>query len=417
MDDLKKKILDLIRDEANQKGLSLEDVVAGLTLKLPDQDAGLSPAKRPGSGELEFDGYREVEIDNDTNRKMSELKAITEGIDQRLLPSINFESAKTYRIPYESELNPMQLAAVMATSFPLLVIAGAGSGKTRVITYKVSWLIENGIHPSQILLLTFTRKAANEMLTRVEKLLGDKSVSNVLGGTFHSFSNYILRQYANLVGIPSNFTIIDTEDSADIIDLLRNELKMHATKGGRPFPKKDRIQEIISRSRNLELPIIDTIVKYFEDQVEFVDVIEKLNLALTAYKRAANLMDYDDLMTVLRDKLHDNEVFRNKLRERIRYVWWMNTRIPIMCSAKLLSYCAQAGQISLSWAMTRKVFMLSGVQTWKTSFVSRNHSPIAEWLRSKKITGANRVCSILPMRFCGMQKSGFVKIFSPRNIP
>lgn len=187
-------------------------------------------------------------------------------------------------------------------------------------TYKVSWLIENGINPTQILLLTFTRKAANEMLTRVEKLLGDKSISNVLGGTFHSFSNYILRQYANLIGIPANFTIIDTEDTADIIDLLKNELKLSVKKEGRPFPRKDKIQEIISRSKNLELSITNTIVKFFVEQADFIPEIMVLDKALSAYKKASSLMDYDDLMEVLRDKLKDNDVFRNKLRERIKYV-------------------------------------------------------------------------------------------------
>lgn len=231
----------------------------------------------------------------------------------------------TLQVPVPATPVPLALQAipsmaVLAVKVPLLVIAGAGSGKTRVITYKVSWLIENGVNPSQILLLTFTRKAAHEMLTRVEKLLGDKSISNVMCGTFHSFSNTVLRQYSNLLGIPSNFTIIDDADAADILDLLKNEMKLTGQKGERPFPKKDTVQEIISKSRNHELSIADTLVRYFDKYTYFLHSIELLDRAYHAYKRSANLMDYDDLMTVLRDVLQHHEVFRNKLRERIKYV-------------------------------------------------------------------------------------------------
>ena len=184
----------------------------------------------------------------------------------------------------------------------------------------MGWLIENGVNPSQILLLTFTRKAAQEMLTRVEELLGDQSISNVLGGTFHSFANMALRQYAGLTGILSNFSIIDPQDAADIIDLLRNEFKISGKKQGRPFPKKGTVYEIISKSKNLETTIEQTISKYFDELTGFIPEIEKLHRALAAYKKAANLMDYDDLIIVFRDKLRENSIFREKLQERIKYV-------------------------------------------------------------------------------------------------
>jgi DNA helicase II / ATP-dependent DNA helicase PcrA len=319
MTNLKDKLLQLLQNEADAQNQSLEALISGLTL--PGHQ-GLSPNTGfyQKSDGLEFDDYEEIFMDEETEQTIRELKRITDDIEHKLLPAVEFKPAKSIRIDYKNELNPQQLAAVLTVNAPLLVIAGAGSGKTRVITYKVSWLIENGIHPSQILLLTFTRKAAAEMLTRVEKLLGDRSVSNVLGGTFHGFSNYILRQYANLIGLPANFSIIDTEDSADIIDLLKNELKLSVRKKGRPFPRKDKIQDIISKSKNLELSVTDTIVRYYDENSEFIQEITLLARALTAYKKASNLLDYDDLMEVLRDKLRDHEVFRNKLRERIKYV-------------------------------------------------------------------------------------------------
>ena len=136
----------------------------------------------------------------------------------------------------------------MITEKPVLVIAGAGSGKTRVIVHRVSYLIEKGIDAQSILLLTFTRKASREMLDRVETLLQDKRVGNVTGGTFHSFSAFILRKYSNLLNLPPNFTIIDASDSEDIIDLIRTELKFNTK--DKKFPRKERIHDIISYSRN-----------------------------------------------------------------------------------------------------------------------------------------------------------------------
>ncbi len=314
------KIMKLLREEADGQAVPLEELIAGLTLKTENR-RGDVPVRTGDPGILTFGDYREIPVDEETERKIKEIRKITDNIPARLLPEPEFRQQKKYRVDYAGDLNPQQLAAVLAVQVPLLVIAGAGSGKTRVITYKVSWMIENGVNPAQILLLTFTRKAAHEMLERVEKLLGDKSISsNVLGGTFHGFSNTVLRQYSNLTGIPSNFTIIDDKDAEDIVDLLKNEMKLARQKKERPFPKKELVQEIISKSRNHELSIADTLVRYFDGYVCFLPELEILNRAYEAYKKASILMDYDDLLSVLRDKLRDHEVFRNKLRERIQYV-------------------------------------------------------------------------------------------------
>lgn len=321
MDELSKNSLKLLRGGSQPDEQSLDDLMASLIPRVREPQNGYNAIDRTGTEELVFDEYEEIPVDEETDRKIRELKVITDGISDRLLPVQEFKPEKQYKIDYAGELNPQQTMAALSTRYPLLVIAGAGSGKTRVITYKVSWLIENGVNPSQILLLTFTRKAANEMLSRVEKLLGDKSISsNVMGGTFHGFANMILRRYGDLIGIPSNFTIIDDADAADILDLLKNELKLSRQKDEKPFPKKDTVQDIISKARNHELSIADTIVRYFDKYTSFLQDIEMLDRVYTVYKRQSNLMDYDDLMTVLRDKLRDNEVFRNKLRERIKYV-------------------------------------------------------------------------------------------------
>src|SRR5207245_3491290 len=125
--------------------------------------------------------------------------------------------AKQYRVQYPEELNSEQLEVVMAGDGPMLVIAGAGSGKTRTLTYRVSRLIEDGVDPSEILLLTFTNKAAREMLSRVEQLV-TIDTRRIWGGTFHSVGNRLLRQYDDAIGYRSNFTILDDEDAKETMN-------------------------------------------------------------------------------------------------------------------------------------------------------------------------------------------------------
>ena len=299
---------------------SIEEIIKGLTFNVSVNTSYDTTNFNLDDELSEVENFEQIEIDKETDNKIKELKKITDGIENRIIPINKSKSKKVFKIDYENELNPQQLAAVTALDFPLLVIAGAGSGKTRVITYKVSYLIENGLNPSEILLLTFTRKAAKEMLERVQKLLGDKSISGVLGGTFHGFSNNILRKYGNLIGIPNNFTIIDIEDTKDIIDLLKTELNFSGRKSGHPFPNKNKIQSIISKSKNLESSISTIINKFFNEDKKFIKEIELINQAFSAYKKASNLLDYDDLMAVLRDKLKENNIFRKKLQDSIKYI-------------------------------------------------------------------------------------------------
>ncbi|HBA53895.1 MAG TPA: ATP-dependent DNA helicase, partial [Syntrophorhabdus aromaticivorans] len=138
------------------------------------------------------------------------------------------------RIHYEEELNEEQLAVVTCSNGPILVIAGAGSGKTRVVTYRVAWLLEQGASPNSILLLTFTNKAAREMLHRVEHLM-KIDTRYIWGGTFHHIGNIILRQHGDLVGFPKNFTILDNEDAKDLIDVVIKDAKID--KKARRFPR------------------------------------------------------------------------------------------------------------------------------------------------------------------------------------
>jgi DNA helicase-2/ATP-dependent DNA helicase PcrA len=254
-DETKPSETDSSNDEKSRE--SFLESVEGLAIRQKNSSTdniGVRSTDLPG---ISIDNYPEVESTERTVKKIEELKSIISAIESR--PSIPAEINldKTYRINYRNELNPAQLEAVSAINGPALVIAGAGSGKTRVIVYRVAFMMENGISPDDILLLTFTRKAAREMLGRVQQLLKDNAAQKVFGGTFHAFSNHILRKYANMLNIPVNFTIIDEEDSADTIDLIRSELKIE--KKEKAFPRKNRIQEIISSARNRNLSIRDVI--------------------------------------------------------------------------------------------------------------------------------------------------------------
>ena len=304
-------------DDEKSQGSFLESV-EGLAIRQKSSSSDSTGVLRTDLPGISIDNYPEVESTERTVKKIDELKSIISAIESR--PSIPAEINldKAYRINYRNELNPSQLEAVTTINGPVLVIAGAGSGKTRVIVYRVAFMMENGISPDDILLLTFTRKAAREMLGRVQQLLKDNAAQKVFGGTFHAFSNHILRKYANMLNIPVNFTIIDEEDSADTIDLIRSELKIE--KKEKAFPRKNRIQEIISSARNRNLTIRDVIENEFSGLREFIEHIELINRGYEKYKKICKIFDYDDLMDVLRDSLRDNPGFRRRLQNEYKYL-------------------------------------------------------------------------------------------------
>ena len=152
-----------------------------------------------------------------------------------------------FRLDYDGLLNPAQLEAVRATAGPVLVVAGAGSGKTRTLVFRVARLVESGVDPEAILLLTFTRKSAAEMLRRAAGLL-DGRCEQVAGGTFHSFANLVLRRYGRALGLQSSFTILDRGDAEDAVGLLR--ARMGLDKKEKRFPRKQTIAEIFSMAVN-----------------------------------------------------------------------------------------------------------------------------------------------------------------------
>jgi DNA helicase-2/ATP-dependent DNA helicase PcrA len=222
-----------------------------------------------------------------------------------------------FRIPYESALNASQLEAVTHKDGPLLVIAGAGSGKTRTLTYRVARLVEEGVSPKSILLLTFTRKAAMEMLTRAANLLDDRC-EKVSGGTFHSFANAVLRKYASHIGFDSNFTILDRSDTENLLVMIRKEISPNSKK--QAFPRKQTLANIFSRAVNKTLSIEEVIIKDYSHFMPQLDIILDIFEAYKDQKTQYNFVDFDDLLVYLHVLLKEHPDIRNNLSEYYRYI-------------------------------------------------------------------------------------------------
>jgi len=266
-----------------------------------------------------LDSYEAPVITDATALHIQRLQKISQSIEAKTIRKPRLPNPhKEYKIPYQKNLNKMQYMVATTINGPLLVIAGAGSGKTHTVVYRVSYLLENGIPPEKILLLTFTRRASNEMIRRVNNLLQNQMATKVMAGTFHAFSNHILRAYAGMLGIPASFTIIDTSDAEDIIDLIRQEMKFE--KKSRAFPRKGKVNSIISKSRNCHKSIKDVILDEYITLAEFIEDIEVIAKAYKGFKRGNNIFDYDDLLEFLRDALRDNHAFRHRLQALYHYI-------------------------------------------------------------------------------------------------
>ncbi len=319
---------------------SFLDRIANLATRVRENTPATQTNSNPDLSVISIDEFTFPDIPDATLSKIDELKSIISLIENKPASTSEIKLLKPYKINYAADLNPSQLEAVTTLRGPVLVIAGAGSGKTRVIVHRVAFMLEEGIAPQDILLLTFTRKAAREMLGRVQELLKDNSSQKIFGGTFHAFSNYVLRKYANLINIPSNFSIIDSEDAADTIDLIKSELKLVKTE--KAFPKKNRIQEIISSARNRNLTIRDVIEHEFSGLVDYIDQLELLAKGYAHYKKTARLLDYDDLMEVLRDALRDNAVFRSRLQQEYKYIMVDEYQDTNVVQKEIVEYLSEA---------------------------------------------------------------------------
>ncbi|MGA2542071.1 MAG: ATP-dependent helicase [Verrucomicrobiota bacterium] len=220
-------------------------------------------------------------------------------------------------INYQQELNPQQHAAVTAPPGPALVIAGAGSGKTRTLTYRAAFLLEQGIPPERILLLTFTNKAAREMMLRVSELLGGP-LSALWGGTFHAIGNRVLRRHAALLGYQPGFSILDRNDAEDLIQTCRNELDIDllATR----FPKAGVLADIFSLALNKQQPVAAVLAEQFHYFAALAEPIAALQQSYTARKFAANSMDFDDLLALWLKLLQEHPEVRLEQQRRFQFI-------------------------------------------------------------------------------------------------
>src|SRR4051795_7685866 len=191
---------------------------------------------------------------------------------------------------FAADLNEAQHAAVTAPDGFNLILAGPGSGKTRVITYRVAYLIAKGAPPESILLVTFTRRAAREMLARLDALIGPQA-ARVWAGTFHHIGNRLLRRSAERLGYGPNFTILDSEDQLDFIRLAMESGGLVGT--GKMAPKPALVLHLISYAFNVQRPLSELIADRHPDQAEWTPQLEAASEAYARRKRATNCMDYD----------------------------------------------------------------------------------------------------------------------------
>jgi DNA helicase-2/ATP-dependent DNA helicase PcrA len=224
---------------------------------------------------------------------------------------------RTYRVDYDRELNEEQREVVLAGGGPILVIAGAGSGKTRTLVYRVARLIESGTDPSRILLLTFTNKAAREMLRRVETLL-TVDTRRLMGGTFHSVGNRLLRRFGTRVGLGPNFTILDPEDAREMLEAATSDRKVPVLE--RRFPKGDVLLDLYSYTINTGRPFPEVLA---ERAPHFAVLEAEIALVFQRYrerKRLANACDYDDLLLAWKRLLEEFPDAAAELRRSFDHV-------------------------------------------------------------------------------------------------
>jgi DNA helicase II / ATP-dependent DNA helicase PcrA len=220
-------------------------------------------------------------------------------------------------IDFASELNEEQLAAVQAEDGPVLIIAAAGTGKTRTLVYRVAWLVEKGVRGENILLLTFTNKAAAEMMQRARERVGAEPLQGMWGGTFHHVANRILRLHADKVGYRSDYTIIDSDDQKSLMKSIYDEL---GHKGDKEFPKPQVLLSLFSLAVNKAEDARGLIIDRFADNHIDVESILTIQQKYQERKKALNAMDFDDLLVEAVRMLEENEGPRDYYQHKFRYV-------------------------------------------------------------------------------------------------
>ncbi len=229
----------------------------------------------------------------------------------------NTKKSYDLKIDYAKELNEEQYNVVRNGNGPCLVLAGAGSGKTRTLVYRVAWLLEHGIRPENILLVTFTNKAAKEMLERVKTLLKE-DINGLWGGTYHHIGNRMLRKHADALGMSSNFAILDQGDSEELVASAIAEIPYSRDK--KLFPKSRTVRSILSFSANSRRPISEIVPKFWYKYEPYIMHLEYAQEAYEQKKKMSNALDYDDLLTRWLDLLHKRPSIKEHYANQFRYI-------------------------------------------------------------------------------------------------
>jgi len=243
-------------------------------------------------------------------------KAATTPPGSRLILKRTAVTVRSRGIEYDKELNEAQLKAVMTTEGPLLIVAGAGTGKTRTLVYRVARLVETGARPESVLLLTFTRRAAASMLTRAAAL-ADARCQRVSGGTFHSLGHSVLRKFADQAGVQRNFTVLDQSDTEDLIDLLRRQIRLSKEQR---FPRKRTIAAIFSMMVNKVSPLKQVLNQSYPQFIDERRALEELYKSFEHFKRTRHMLTYDDLLVRLKEALEGSAEMREQLSDQYRYI-------------------------------------------------------------------------------------------------
>lgn len=246
---------------------------------------------------------------------------------------------KEYRIKpkktdlsFLEDLDEEQRKAVVESEGRCIVIAGPGSGKTRVITYKIAYLLANGVDPSRILLVTFTRAAAREMVERAKMVTG-RELSEMLAGTFHHVCNYFLRKYAPYVGLDRNYSILDREDSESLMRHARSKfLERKGREERKNFPQPSVLMSIYSYMRNTLKSLRESIIVKNPKFLDFKEEIAEIFDLYEQEKRSQNVVDYEDLLFSFTDSSKSTERYGTEKQRGFCGFWWMSFRIQTTSS-------------------------------------------------------------------------------------
>jgi DNA helicase-2/ATP-dependent DNA helicase PcrA len=266
---------------------------------------------------LRYQTIREFADDIKALKRDVDLGRATPAAKTKLVLKPVTAAARAPKINYEKELNETQYQAVTTTEGPLLIVAGAGTGKTRTLVYRVARLIETGVKPESVLLLTFTRRAASNMLARAAQL-ADERAQRVSGGTFHSIAHSTLRKHPELAGVRRTFTVLDSGDTEDLVDLVRRQMGFVGK--DRRFPRKRTICALFSMVANKLISIEEALEQHYPQFAHEQQALEEMLNQFDAYKRQHHLLTYDDLLGRLKDALEQSQELREKLSAQYRYI-------------------------------------------------------------------------------------------------